>query len=113
MAGPTTESLATDFKDLNRDMAASRAEFAAFREEFAGFRGQVEAHLSFLRSLGGFTAAILVTLVGSALWLSWHASALSLRVEAMEKSTSKVVERLDSIERAVGPPKAQHPSPSR
>ncbi len=104
MPGPTTESLSTDFKELGRDLAASRAEFAAFREDFAGFRARIETQLGFLRRLGAFSAAVLVTLVGSALWLSWHASALSLRVEAMEEATSKVVERLDKIERAVGSP---------
>ena len=112
MAVPTTESLATDYKDLSREMAASRADFAAFREDFAGFRGQVEAHLGFLRWLGAFTAALLVALVGSAMWLSWHASALSLRVEAMGKSSGKVVERLDNIERAVAPPKAAGSGPT-
>ena len=98
MPGPTTESLATDFKDLARELAASRAEFAAFREEFAGFRGRVETQLGFLRWLGAFTAAILVTLVGSALWLSWNASALSQNVTVLERSTAKVVERLDALE---------------
>ena len=108
MPGPTTESLATDFRDLMREMAAARSEFASYREEFAGFRGRVDAQLGFLRWLGAFTAAILVTLVGSAIWLSWHASALSLRVEALEKSTSKVVDRLDQ---AVGAAKIKGSNP--
>ena len=95
MPSPTTESLATDFRDLLREMTATRGEFASYREEFAEFRGRMEAQFGFLRWLGAFTAALLVTLVGSAIWLSWHASALSLRVEALEETTSKVVERLD------------------
>ena len=101
MPGPTTESLSTDFKGLARDLAESRADFADFREDFADFRGRVETQLGFLRWLGASTAAILVTMVGSALWLSWHASALSQHVEALEISTGKVVERLDRLERAV------------
>jgi hypothetical protein len=93
MPGPTTESLATDFKDLARELTVFRGEFAVFREDFAGFRGRVETQLGFLRWLGAFTAAILMTLVGSAIWLSWHASALSLHVQALEKSSAMVIER--------------------
>ena len=104
MAGPTTESLATDFRDLVRELAASRAEFAAFREDFAGFRGRVETQLGFLRWLGAFSAAILVTLVGSALWLSWNASAMSERVEMFQGSTARIVERLDRLDRTDGYP---------
>ena len=103
MPGPTTESLATDFRDLLREMTAARSEFASYREEFAGFRGSVDAQLGFLRWLGAFTAAILATLVGSAIWLSWHASAFSLRVEALEKSTSKVLDRLDQAAGSMKP----------
>lgn len=102
MPGPTTESLSTDFKDLARELATFRAEFAAFREDYAGFRGRVETQLGFLRWIGAFTAAILVTLVGSAIWLSWHASALSLHVAALEKSSAQVVERLGKLEPTAG-----------
>lgn len=51
MPGHTTESLATDFKDLTRELIASRADFAAFREDFAEFRGRTETQLGFLRWL--------------------------------------------------------------
>lgn len=51
---------------------------------------------------GASTAAILVTLVGSAIWLSWHALALSLRLEGLEKSSVRVVERLDKLEQMLG-----------
>lgn len=111
MPGPTTESLATDFRDLVRELSASRSEFASFREEFSGFRGRVETQLGFLRWLGTFTAAILVTLVGSALWLSWHASALSQRVENLERSSAKVVDRLDRLDRSIGSVKAKDALP--
>ena len=70
MPGPTTESLATDFRDLARELAAFRSDSAAFREDFAGFRGRVEAQLGFLRWLGAFTAAILLALGASAIWLA-------------------------------------------
>ena len=107
MPGPTTESLATDFRDLARDLAASRSEFASFREEFAGFRGRVESRLGFLRWLGTFTAAILVTLVGSALWLTWHASALSQLVAGLERSNAQVIERLEKLDQSPAPAKVK------
>ena len=110
MAGhPTTESLATDFRDLVRELAASRAEFAAFREDFAGFRGRVETQIGFPRWLGAFSAAILVTLVGSTLWLSWNASALSQRVEILQGSTANIVGRLNRLDRSDGPPSEGRP----
>lgn len=101
--GPTTASLATDYKDVARESATFRAEFAAFREENAGFRGRVETQLGFLRWLGAFLAAILVTLVSIALWLFWHASALRWHVDALEKSSALVVERLGKLESTAGP----------
>ncbi len=95
MLESTPEDLATDFRDLLREMAASRTVFASFREELAGHRGRVETQLSILRWLGTFMAAILVTLVGSVIWLSWHVSALNQRVDTLEKTTSKILDRPD------------------
>ncbi len=91
MPGPTTESLATDFRESSRD-------FTQFREEFAGFRGRNETQLSLIRWVGTFMAAVLVSLVGSGVWLTWHASALNQRVGALEQTTAKVVDRLDKLE---------------
>ncbi len=73
MPGPTTETLATDFKDLSRDLNA-------LREEFANFRGRVDTQLGIIKWLGAFFAGILVSLVGSAVWLAWNASALTSEV---------------------------------
>ncbi len=99
MPGPTTESLATDFRDVLREMTAARSEFALFREEFAGFRGRVETQLSIMKWIGGFVATVLVTLIGCGFWLAWEASALTQRVGSMEKSTAKVVEQVDVLEK--------------
>lgn len=93
MPGPTTESLATDFRDSSRD-------FVQFREDFAGFKGRIETQLSLVRWVGTFIAAMLFSLVGSGVWLTWHASALNQRVEGLERTTLKVVDRQDKLEQA-------------
>ena len=95
MPGPTTESLATDFKELSRDINA-------LREASAKFEGCVETHLNFIKWLGGFVATLLVSLVASAVWLSWNASALTYEVKQQGNRLGKVEARLDGVEDRLG-----------
>ncbi len=95
MPGPTTESLATDFRDSSR-------EFTQFRENAAGFQGRVETKLSIIQWLGAFFATVMMSVLGSLIWLAWHASAVNQRVGVLEQTTVKVVERLDKIDERLG-----------
>ena len=103
MPGPTTESLATDFRDVLREITAIRSDIASLREDHAGFRGRVETKLGLIQWLGAFTAAILVTLVTSAIWLAWHASALTQQVDTLNRTNVKIIERLDQPNTPVKP----------
>lgn len=91
MPGPTTESLATDFRDSSR-------EFAQFRENVAGFQGRVETELRLIRWVGVFFATVLMAQLGNLIWLAWEASAVKQQFVFLEQATSKSVERLDRID---------------
>jgi hypothetical protein len=77
------------------------AEFGKVRAEMATELGKINATLEAIRarvegavSLGRWTAGVLVptviTLVGTAFWLTWHAAKLDSRVEQVEKAVGAV-----------------------
>jgi uncharacterized coiled-coil protein SlyX len=93
MAGPTTEILASDLKDLTREVQG-------LRSEFLEFRGQASTIFSLLKWLGGLVAVSLIGVMGALLTLTWHASKLDSRVSGLETATTTQSGLLRQLEQA-------------
>ncbi len=93
MAGPTTEILASDLKELT-------GEVQALRGQFAEFRGEAKAVFSILKWLGSFLAFTLIGVIGALLTLTWYASKVDSRVAGLETATIAQSSRLDRLEQA-------------
>jgi hypothetical protein len=91
MAGPTTEVLAEDLKELARAVGELRTEFGEFRSE-------VRTGLGVIKWVGVFFAGILVSLVTGTIGMAWNASAVVSDVRQHGERLDKVEKRLDGIE---------------
>jgi len=103
MAGPTTEVLAGDLKDLARSVGELRTEFAEFRVE-------VRTQLGVIKWVGGFVAGVLVALVVATVGVAWNASAVvsdvrshGARLDQVEKRLSGIEAKLDVLIRRAEP----------
>jgi hypothetical protein len=104
-AAAPTELLAEDIRDLRESNRQIALDIKGILPEIAA----VKTELRLFRWIGGFFAGILVMLVGAAITVSWHASALTFevkqlagKVDQLGGEVKQLGGRMDKVEQQLG-----------
>ena len=120
MAGPTTETLSEDAKELSRELSILRSdlareipnlrlelseEIADFRIEFAGFQSRVTTQLAIIKWVGVFFSTMFLAFFCGTVGFAWNASVLYMevkeqgrRIEKIDSGSTSILLKLDRIE---------------
>ena len=104
MSAPT-DLLAEDVRDLRESNHAVASEIKALQNGQATIHTElatIKTELKFIKWLGGFSAALLMGVIGGAGSVIWSASALSSEVRQQGSRLEKVEGRLDRIDQQLG-----------